>query len=380
MLAYAAGRFTVARVRLLRDYFIPVPVVGGTLLALFFWALHGAGVSVRFDTKLEEFFMSMFFVSIGFFIRPGSVKGNFLWLVKVAGLLALCLMAQNVIAVANAQLFGYQSLWGLCTGSMAMVGGFGSVSVFGRVIEAAGQEGAVLAGMGMSVLGLIGGGMLGCPLAIRLIRRYHLATPCGCKADGAAAKEHCAGHEAARLEINPEEMMYALVLLLGAMGIGSLLADFCHRHGVFLPVYAGGIGMGFVLGNLVRVPEREIRLLSDISLNIFLSISLMVLKLALLAKVLLPLLSCIVLQMLFMAFFCYYVMFPVLGKDYLMALLLGGFCGFGLGSLPTGMANINSLTHRYGELPLIFVLMPVMSSIADAINGSLIVLLINILK
>lgn len=381
LVAYYAGRLITARVRLLREYFIPVPVVGGTVFALLVLLLHCGGIVLRFDTTMEEFFMSMFFVSIGFFIRLGCVKSDYGRMLKLAGLLAVCLVVQNLIAVGNARLFGYSALWGLPTGSMAMVGGFGSVSVFGRAIEGMGHDGAMLAGMGMAVLGLIGGGMLGCPLAIRLIERYGLATPATGGMEPIAGQ--CPGEERPVAETEPvtaDRLLYALLLLVGAMGIGSLLACFCRSRGIFLPVYAGGIGMGFLLGNLVRVPEREIRLLSDVSLNIFLSISLMTLNLSLLCKVLLPLLSCMVLQMAFMALFSYYVIFPLLGRHYLTALFLGGFCGFGLGSLPTGMANVNSLVKKYGDLPAIYIMLPVVSSIADAINGSLIVCLINCLK
>jgi len=376
LVAYYLGQLITARVRLLREYFIPVPVVGGTVFAVLVLLLRCGGIFLRFDATLEEFFMSMFFVSIGFFIRLNSIRSDYGRMLRLAGLLAICLVMQNLIAIGNARLFGHSALWGLTTGSMAMVGGFGSVSVFGHVIEGLGHSGAMLAGMGMSVLGLIGGGMLGCPLAIRLIERYRLETPVG-----TAEPDQSEPAEAVEpAPITADGLMYALLLLLGAMGIGSCVAACFRTHGIFLPVYAGGIGMGFILGNLVPVPEREIRLLSDVSLNIFLSISLMVLDLSLLCRVLLPLLSCIVLQLLFMAAFCYYIIFPLLGKQYLTALFLGGFCGFGLGSLPTGMANVNSLTKRYGDLAGIYIMMPVVSSIADAINGSLIVFLINFLK
>lgn len=387
ILAYYAGKLISERVRIIRDWFIPVPVVGGTAFALIFFLLRiVSGLQLRFDPKLEIFFMSMFFVSIGFFVRTNTLASDMKRVVRLTVLIAIALVAQNAIAIGNASFFGYSPLWGLCSGSMAMVGGFGSVSVFGRVIEGLGQPTSVLSGMGMSVLGLIGGGILGCPLAIRLIKHYHIATPLSGTCDGAPSPSDTpppsdlSHSEGKQLTAQLDRMMFALLLLVGAMGIGSLAADLFHRHGIFIPVYAGGICLGFILGNLVKVPEKEIMLLSDISLNIFLSISLMIIDLSMLLKVLLPLLSCIVLQMIFMALFCWFAIFRFLDRDYLTTVLICGFAGFGLGSLSTGMANVNSLTKKYGDIGIIYVLMPLVSSIADGINGSLIVLLINTLK
>lgn len=385
VLAYYTGKYAADRIRVIRDYFIPVPVVGGTIFALLFFLMRlVSGLRINFDPLLEQFFMSMFFVSIGFFVRTNTLCSDMKRVIRMGILIAIALVIQNIISTMNARFFGYSSLWGLCSGSMAMVGGFGSVSVFGHIIEGLGHENSILAGMGMSVLGLIGGGILGCPLAIRLIEKYHIPCP---KTDlTSQEKTETANVQSIKttaednLKEQTERMMFAVLLLIGAMGIGSLFASLCRQYNIFIPVYAGGICLGFILGNLVKVPDKEIMLLSEVSLNIFLSISLMVLDLSLLMKVLLPLFSCIIWQMLFMALFCWFVVFRIIGKDYLSAVIICGFAGFGLGSLSTGMANINSLTKKYGDIGIIYVLMPIISSIADAINGSMIVLLINLLK
>ena len=378
ILAYYTGKCIAEKVRVIRDYFIPVPVVGGTVFAVLFFVLRSLNIRISFDPLLEQFFMSMFFVSIGFFVRTSTLCSDMKRVIRMTILIAVALVVQNLISTTNAHMFGYSPLWGLCSGSMAMVGGFGSVSVFGHVIEELGHETSILAGMGMSVLGLIGGGILGCPLAIRLIKTYNIPVP----NDTPDQLDIIPASDTIKKEtaVQADRMMYALLLLIGAMGIGSLAAAIFRHYNIFIPIYAGGICLGFILGNIVKVPQREIMLLSDISLNIFLSISLMILDLSLLMKVLLPLFSCIIWQMLFMALFCWFVVWRFIGRDYLAAVIICGFAGFGLGSLSTGMANITSLTKKYGDIGIIFVLMPIISSIADAINGSMIVLLINLLK
>ena len=380
--AYYVGRIIERNVRLIRDYFIPVPVVGGTAFAVLCFFFHLAGINIRFDPKMEEFFMSMFFVSIGFFIRTNTVRTDIKNLLLMSILVVFSLLIQNTIAIFNARAYGLSDLWGLCTGSMAMVGGFGSVSVFGNIIENLGHANSLLGGMGMSVLGLIGGGILGCPLAIRLIEQFGVTYP-GNKMQNTINTEikkvpDC--QELDNLYDGIDKLMYALLLLLAAMGVGSIVSDWFMKKDIFIPIYAGGIFLGIFLGNILTVPEKEIQVFSNLSLNIFLSISLMMIDLSLLSQVLLPLMTCMVGQMLFMAVFCYFVVFRVLGRDYLSAVFISGFCGFGLGSLPTGMANINSLTKKYGDISIIYLLMPLVSSIADGFNGSLIILLINTLK
>lgn len=381
IVAYYAGKFIERNVKLIRDYFIPVPVVGGTAFAVLCFLFHLTGIKITFDPRMEEFFMSMFFVSIGFFIRTNTVRTDVKNLVKMSVLVVASLAVQNLIAIFNARCYGLSDLWGLCTGSMAMVGGFGSVSVFGTMIERLGHANSLLGGMGMSVLGLIGGGILGCPLAIRLIEKYNI--PCPEQTNKEINTEvhvvpDC--RELDHLSDGVDRLMYALLLLVAAMGVGSLVSKWFFQHHIFIPIYAGGIFLGIFLGNIIKVPEKEIRVFSNLSLNIFLSISLMMMDLSLLSKVLLPLFTCMIGQMIFMAAFCYFIVFRVLGKDYLSAVFISGFCGFGLGSLPTGMANINSLTQKYGDISIIYLLMPLVSSIADGFNGSLIILLINTLK
>lgn len=380
--AYYMGRFITDKVKILRDYYIPVPVTGGTVFSFFCFLLHTIGINVKFNPLMEVFFMSMFFVSVGFFIRTNTVRTDVKNLIKMSAVVVFSMFVQNVIAIVNARMYGLSDLWGLCTGSMAMVGGFGSVSVFGGVIERLGHANSLLGGMGMSVLGLIAGGIIGCPLAIKLIEKNDLDCPQKKLITSGDGEIHQLAECQAldKLSDGVDRLMYALLLLLAAMGVGSLVSDWFRMHDIFIPIYAGGIFLGIILANLIKVPEKEIRVFSNLSLNIFLSISLMMMDLSLLSEVLLPLFSCIIGQMIFMLLFCYFIVFRFLGKNYLTAVFISGFCGFGLGSLPTGMANINSLTSKYGDISIIYLIMPLVSSIADGFNGSLIILLINLLK
>ena len=171
-MAYYCGKYVVSHCRILREYFIPVPIVGGVIFALFFSLLKYIGVlTVKFDMFFFDFFMSMFFVSIGFAIRLNKKTKQMDNLLKIVVLLAVLIVSQNAISIFNATLYGFHPLFGICTGSVPMVGGFGSVGVFAQMCEELGAENGVLSGMIMAILGLVFGGMIGSPMCIRLMKR-----------------------------------------------------------------------------------------------------------------------------------------------------------------------------------------------------------------
>ena len=114
--------------------------------------------------------------------------------------------------------------------------------------------------------------------------------------------------------------------------------------------------MGVVITNqgdlthLYKVHDESTNLINTTSLTIFLSIAMMNLKLwkVNLAEMAVPLLGIILVQTILM-FICYCITFRALGKDYDAAVIAGGHCGFGLGSTTTAVANVESVTNRYGE-------------------------------
>lgn len=67
---------------------------------------------------------------------------------------------------------------------------------------------------------------------------------------------------------------------------------------------------------------------------------------------------------------------PVSGG--LAAVLSAGFAGFSLGATPTAIANMSSVSKRYGPAPLAFILLPLVSAFfVDLINAVLIQLFVS---
>ena len=60
--------------------------------------------------------------------------------------------------------------------------------------------------------------------------------------------------------------------------------------------------------------------------------------------------------------FILFVFFRVVGSDYNAAVLSAGFAGFTLGATPTALANMSSVTKRYGQAPLAFIVLPLVSA------------------
>jgi ESS family glutamate:Na+ symporter len=60
--------------------------------------------------------------------------------------------------------------------------------------------------------------------------------------------------------------------------------------------------------------------------------------------------------------FILFVVFRVIGRGYLAAVLSAGFAGFALGATPTAIANMSSVTKRYGAAPLAFIVLPLVSA------------------
>jgi ESS family glutamate:Na+ symporter len=133
--------------------------------------------------------------------------------------------------------------------------------------------------------------------------------------------------------------------------------------------------VGVVLRNglsalgLYQVFEREVSVLGNVSLSLFLAIALMSLKLWDLAALALPIFIILAVQALVMALFAIFVTFRVMGSNYDAAVLAAGHCGFGLGATPTAIANMQAVTQRYGPSQIAFLVVPMVGAFfIDIVN------------
>ena len=93
-------------------------------------------------------------------------------------MIAVFIVVQNAVGVGLAKVLGLDPLIGLVAGSITLVGGHGTAGAWGSVLESEyGLTGATTLGIACATFGLVIGGLLGGPLAKRLITKNQLASP-----------------------------------------------------------------------------------------------------------------------------------------------------------------------------------------------------------
>jgi len=366
------GHGLVTRVAVLRTYNIPEPVAGGLVVALILLALRSFDLKVQFDTSLQAPLMLAFFATIGLnadfasLKKGGRVVGVFL--VVVTGLLVV----QNAMGIGLATMLGLDPLMGLLTGSITLSGGHGTGAAWSSTFsEKYGLASASELALASATFGLVLGGLIGGPVARLLIRRVQ--TPGADQAIAHLPK----GFEEPEKErlITPFSFIETLALISVSLLGGTLLNSQLQGTAFELPTFVCVLFVGVMLRNglsalgVYQVFEREVSVLGNVSLSLFLAIALMSLKLWDLAALALPFLIILAAQTLLMALFAIFITFRVMGSNYDAAVLAAGHCGFGLGATPTAIANMQAVTHRFGPSQLAFLVVPMVGAFfIDIIN------------
>lgn len=376
------GEFLVKKINFLSKYCIPAPVVGGLSFAILALFLRQAGIiEFAINDTLQTLTMTMFFTSVGFsasfkLLKKGGVK-----VIIFLGLSVVLLTVQNIIGVAFASMFELNPLLGMATGSVPLVGGHGTAAAIGGDIEAAGIMGASTLAVAAATFGLVAGGMIGGPVGKRLIEKHNLVAK---KEEDEKSYELDSSSKVSEV-LKSRNFYVGTFEILIAMGIGTIISPWLERvTGFSFPIYIGAMVAGAIMRNIsdvtkkYDVPKVEIDIIGGISLSLFLSMALMSLRLWELAELAIPMIAVLVAQVVFMFLFAYFVTFRVMGKDYDAAVLAAGHCGFGLGATPNGIANMNSVTEKFGPAPAAFFILPLVGSLfIDFFNISIITAFIN---
>jgi len=367
------GRGLVTRVGFLRNYNIPEPVAGGLLVALTLLVLRTFDIEVRFDTSLQTPLMLAFFATIGLSAdfaslkKGGRVVGVFL--LAVVGLLIL----QNAMGIGLAKMLGLDPLMGLLTGSITLAGGHGTGAAWGTVFsEKYGLASASELAIASATFGLVLGGLIGGPVARLLIKRVQVP---GCHPQETPRLPKGFEQPNKERSITPFSIIETLALIAVSLLAGNLLNGLLQGTALELPTFVCVLFVGVVLRNglsalgLYQVFEREVSVLGNVSLSLFLAIALMSLKLWDLAALALPIFIILAAQTLVMALFAIFVTFRIMGSNYDAAVLAAGHCGFGLGATPTAIANMQAVTQRYGPSQIAFLVVPMVGAFfIDIIN------------
>lgn len=367
------GRGLVTRVGFLRAYNIPEPVAGGLVVALALLALRGFDIQVKFDTSLQTPLMLAFFATIGLSAdfaslkKGGRVVGIFI--LAVTGLL----LVQNAMGIGLASMLGLDPLMGLLTGSVTLAGGHGTGAAWSATFsEKYGLASASELAMASATFGLVLGGLIGGPVARLLIKRVQVP---GCVEQEKPRAPKGFEQPNKERSITAFSFIETLALIAVSLLAGNLLNGLLLGSAFELPTFVCVLFVGVVLRNglsalgLYQVFEREVSVLGNVSLSLFLAIALMSLKLWDLASLALPIFIILAVQTVVMALFAIFVTFRIMGSNYDAAVLAAGHCGFGLGATPTAIANMQAVTQRYGPSQIAFLVVPMVGAFfIDIIN------------
>ena len=362
------GRFLRKKVKFFETYCVPSPVVGGFLFAIINLILRKTNLVIfEFDNTLQSFFMTLFFTSIGFnaswrLLKVGGKK-VVMFLIMAVTLVVL----QNVVAVGVGYLTGVDPLIALLTGSTAMTGGHGTAAAMAPIVEELGHTGAKSVAIAAATFGLIAGSSLGGPLANRLIKGKKLEVVAE-KVDNEKVRndEFLFNNDVRKLD--GENFAKAFFLILLSMFIGSYVSTFLNQFLNF-PNYIGPMIVAAVLRNIsdnttkFDLHYEEVHILEDVSLNLFLGMAMISLKLWELGNVAGQLAVLLLAQALLAWVFIYFVTFRFMGRNYDAAVLSAGHVGFGLGATPNGIANMQSVCDKYKHSHIAFFVMPIVGAL-----------------
>ena len=370
------------RLSWLERYNIPAAVSGGLLISsLIALSEVASGWQIRFDLSLRDMLLIMFFSTIGLSSRLRMMLEGGKLLGIMIGLAVVFLLLQNLLGTGLAWVMGESPLYGLIGGSISLAGGHGTALTWGQLLEEHFDlANASTLGLTFATAGLITGGLVGGPVAAFLIRRHKLAPE---------AVEHELPHIEANGRttylIDLNSLLTAVLLLALCFAIGATFYDWLSDIGIRLPAFLTAMFLGIVLANGldlagVHVDNRPVQLLGDLSLQLFLGMSLISLPLLSLQGALGTISLIMLFQAVLIAAFAVLLMFPLLGRSYDAACISAGFIGMGLGATPVGIANMNAITQRFGPSPKAFLVIPLLGAFfIDIANATLVQLFLHML-
>ena len=368
------GTFINRKLAFLERYSIPVAVTGGLLCSLVITAIYyGFDVSIGFDTRLRDLLLLTFFSTIGLSAKISLLKEGGLALVLLLAAAAALLILQDATGVILAMAFGAHPGYGLFGGSVSLAGGHGTAIAWGGVAEQAGLEAAKEIGIAFATFGLIAGGLIGGPIAERPIGKHGLQDARNPGADGAVPGT--TGQDRQQLLPPLSSALGTLMLLAVCVEAGDLVNQYLFAKGVTLPGFLTAMLIGIVIANTADAFKFELdevarERASEISLQLFLAMSLMSMQLWVLAGAVGKILLVLFAQMTVITLFAVWVVFRVMGRNYDSAVIVAGFTGLGMGATPVGIANMNAVTSKYGASPKAFLVVPLVGAFfLDIVNA-----------
>jgi len=353
----------------LKRWNIPDAVTGGLLASLATLFAHEMfDVSIGFELAARDMLLLYFFTGIGLNARLSDLRAGGKGFVILLALTLTFLVIQNLIAMGSVRLLGLPEALTVFLGSAALMGGHGTTIAWAPIVSSKfGVDNALEVGIAVATLGLVLASLVGGPIASRLIARHNLSGP----VEDAPVIGLPDTEKTQEDDLNQFNLLRTILVLNVVILIGIAVWEIVDDLDIRLPKFVVCMVVAITLTNTVprllprlRWPTRTraLSLLSDLSLNIFLAMSLMSMQLWTLAGLGPALVLVLGAQTLATVAYIVFVVFPSMGRSYDAAVISAGFTGITLGATPTAIANMTAVTKVHGAAPVAFIILPLVSA------------------
>lgn len=379
IIVYFIGMSLTHRVLWLKTYNIPEPVTGGIIASLVALAIYLMfNVELQYELQTRDKLLVYFFTCIGLNARLSDLISGGRPLILLLIMTLSYIVVQDLVGIGTARMIGQPDAVGVLTGSASLIGGHGTAIAWApEIVEKHGVANALEIGVASATLGLILASLLGGPVAKVLLSRNSL--------HGDSTEESIVGvaHEKKDEEtFDHINIMTVILTIHVAIIVGYFLNGVFEAAGLKLPLFVSCLLVAIVMSNTIprllpklRWPARTkaLAVVSDFSLGLFISMSLMGMQLWSVASLAGPLLILLAAQTVASLTFVVFILFRVMGRDYTAAVLSSGFIGFSLGATPTAIANMTAVTKSHGPAPTAFIILPLVGAFFVDITNAFVI-------
>lgn len=247
------GRRLNQVVGFLKEFSIPEPVSGGILASLLFAALYATtSIEVQFDLFARDVLLVYFFTTIGI---NSSLKDLFKGgkpLVILLVITIFFMIMQNIVGISVASMFGLEPVFGLLSGSISLIGGYGTAIAWApKVADEFGLQSAMEIGIASATFGLILASLMGGPIAKFLIKRHNLKPAEGqTNAENSNTNKH-------KQALTSFQFLDAVLAIHICVIVGALLNELISQTGLQLPLFVSCLFAGIVITNLMPDSIQE---------------------------------------------------------------------------------------------------------------------------
>ncbi len=357
------GVFLTRHLPALQRNNIPSAVTGGIITSGIIAAIHYFfDIQVTFDMDLRNTLLLIFFSTIGLSAKFHKLVAGGKALVVMVGIAVVFLFIQDLTGVLMALMLDMHPAYGLFVGSISLAGGHGTAIAWGAEAARAGLPAAEPLGIACATFGLIVGGLIGGPIAARLITKNNLSSKEVLVEE--SVREAPSG-------INSfttlNDILNTVLIVSVCLAAGEVVNLWLFERNILLPGFLTAMFVGVLITNFgprvhLKSAEGLVATWGDVCLQLFLAMSLMSLDLTVLAEAASGLFIALMAQSLLITWFTMLIVFRLMGRDYDAAVIASGFAGMGMGATPVAIGNMNAVTSRFGPSTKAFLVVPLVGA------------------